>query len=71
MICVVKPEPGQSKIKEVSSTEGMSLSLKTSSLMEYARLGANLPEQHINQLITALNEQDFKKFAKIVIKESN
>jgi len=41
---VVKPEAGQSKVKEVSSTDGMNLSLKTSSLMEYARLGANLPE---------------------------
>ena len=39
--------------------------------MEYARLGANLPEQHINQLTNALNEKDFKKFARIVIKESN
>lgn len=67
MICVVKPEPGQSKIKEVSSTSGMQLSLKTSSLMEFARLGANLPEQHINQLISALNEKDFKKFSRIVI----
>ena len=33
LICVVKPEHGQSQVKDVPSTEGMALSLTTSELM--------------------------------------
>jgi diphosphomevalonate decarboxylase len=33
LVCVVKPEGDQDRVKEVPSTEGMALSLKTSELM--------------------------------------
>ena len=47
LVCVVKPEQGQSQVKEISSTKGMQLSLQNSELMQLARLGHDLPEQHI------------------------
>ena len=47
LICVVKPDEGQSTVKEVSSTEGMQISLKTSELLKL-KLDAGLSQKHID-----------------------
>ena len=57
-------------MKEVSSTEGMQLSLKTSELLAL-KLQNDFAQKHINQLSEALNQKDFDTFSKIVMQESN
>jgi mevalonate pyrophosphate decarboxylase len=47
VICVVKPEKDKDFTKDVPSTEGMKLTIKTSELMR-ARLEKNLPQVHID-----------------------
>jgi mevalonate pyrophosphate decarboxylase len=42
LICVAKPDEGQSTVKEVPSTDGMQLSVETSELLKL-KLEANLP----------------------------
>lgn len=70
LICVVKPDPAQSKVKETPSTDGMQLSMQTSELLKL-RLENNLPLKHIDQLKRALSEMDFHTFAEVTMRESN
>jgi diphosphomevalonate decarboxylase len=70
LICVAKPDEGQSTVKEVPSTEGMQLTLMTSELLKL-KLAADLPNLHIKQLAKALRSRDFKTFCEIVTQESN
>mmetsp|Transcript_8498 Transcript_8498/g.14294 ORF Transcript_8498/g.14294 Transcript_8498/m.14294 type:complete len:148 (-) Transcript_8498:37-480(-) len=45
--------------------------METSELMREGRLGQNLPQKHIDELKTHLNQKDFHSFAKVVMRESN
>lgn len=70
LICVVKPEPGQSTVKEIPSTEGMELSLKTSDLLK-GRLSLGIPDQNIQRVIDAMNQKSFRDLARVIMQESN
>ena len=69
-ICVVKPEEGQNEFKDIPSTDGMKLSLKTSELLKH-RLENDLPAKHIVELKTAFREKDFNTFSRVTMQESN
>lgn len=71
LVCVVKPEPGQSKTKETPSTQGMQLSVENSDLLQLARLGNEIPEKRIQQFIAALSQKNFEDFAKLTMQETN
>lgn len=58
IICVVKPEKDKQLKKEVPSTDGMKLSLKTSELMRL-RLESKLPQTNIDKIIKAFESHDF------------
>ena len=67
LIFVVKSTQSQ---KEVPSTDGMQLSMKTSELLKL-RLANDLPGKHISQLKTALEQCDFASFCEIAMREAN
>jgi diphosphomevalonate decarboxylase len=70
LICVVKPDIGQNAFKDIPSTDGMKLSLKTSEMLRL-RLENDLPGKHIMQLKTAMEEKDFHTFSEVTMRESN
>ena len=70
IICVVRPEGGQSTVKETPSTEGMELSLKTSELLK-GRLAQGVPDRSIERVIAAMNHKSFSDLAKVIMQESN